>query len=345
MRLPRRAGVGLVAAVASVLSACGPPKAHEQPTPLPTRSVRVERARLDANAAGDEVIGTVRARNSAAISTTVVGKVRVLNAALGRRVRAGDVLVRISADEIGAKMDQTQALYGRAKVDFERAQGLLKHDAIPRAQYDAAAADFQVASARRAEAVAMASHTVLRAPFAGVISAKLASIGDTAMPGQPLLVVDDPTALRLEATVPEIAARTLKVGQTVPVRIDGSIRDLVGTVAEISPAADPTSRTVLAKIDLPTDAALHPGVLGHLLLPSPAGRPRSIVVPSASVVRRGQLEEVFIVDQRRARLRLVKTGRVNDGSTEILSGLSDGDRVVASDTGELVDGQPVEARP
>ena len=344
MRLPLRAGAGLFAAVATALAACGPQTAHQQPTPLPKRSVQVERARLDVDSGGDEVIGTVRARNSAAISATVVGKVRVLDVTLGRRVRAGDVLVRISADEIGAKLDQTEALYGRAKVDFDRAQGLLKHDAIPRAQYEAAAADFQVASARRAEAVAMASHTVLRAPFAGVVTAKLASIGDTAMPGQPLLVLDDPTALRLEATVPEIAARTLKVGQKVPVRIDGSTRDLAGTVAEISPASDPTSRTVLAKVDLPTDAALHPGVLGRFLLPSPVGRPRSVVVPSASVVRRGQLEEVFVVDQGRARLRLVKTGRVKGDTTEILSGLSDGDTVVAADLAELIDGQPVEAR-
>jgi multidrug efflux pump subunit AcrA (membrane-fusion protein) len=61
-------------------------------------------------------------------------------------------------------------------------------------------------------------------------------------------------------------------------------------------------------------------------------------------VRRGQLEEVFIVDRGRARLRLVKTGRAKDGTTEILSGLSDGETVVASDLGELIDGQPIEAR-
>ena len=344
MRQPLRAGVGLVAAVASVFSACSPPKAHEQPTPLPTRTVRVEHARLDVNAIGEEVVGTVRARNSAAISATVVGKVQALNVTLGRRVQAGDVLVRISADEIGAKLDQAEALYAQAKVDHDRAQGLLVKDAIPKAQYEAAAAGFRVAAARRAEAAAMASHTVLRAPFAGVISAKLANVGDTAMAGQPLLVLDDPTSLRLEATVPEVAARRLKVGQAVPVRVDGAGHELTGTVAEVSPASDPTSRTVLAKVDLPTDTALHPGVLGRFLLPSPAGRPGSVVVPSASVIRRGQLEEVFVVDQGRARLRLVKTGRVKGDTTEILSGLSDGDTVVASDLAELTDGQPVEAR-
>jgi RND family efflux transporter MFP subunit len=274
-----------------------------------------------------------------------VGKVQALNVTLGRRVQTGDVLVRISADEIGAKLDQAEALYAQAKVDHDRAQGLLNKDAIPKAQYDAAAAAFRVATARRAEAAAMAGHTVLRAPFAGVVSAKLANVGDTAMPGQPLLVLDDPTALRLEATVPEVAARTLKVGQAVPVRVDGRARELPGTVAEVSPAADPMSRTVLAKVDLPRDPALHPGLLGRLILPSSSGQARSVLVPSVTVVRRGQLEEVFVVDRGRARLRLVKTGRVtNDGATEILSGLGDGEPVIASDIAEIVDGQPVEAR-
>jgi RND family efflux transporter MFP subunit len=345
MRRSRNAVVGALVAAAVALSACDTEPARPESKPLSTRSVRVEHARLDVNAAGEEVVGTVRARNSAQISSTVVGKVQALNVVLGRRVRSGDVLVRISADEIGAKLDQTEALHAQAKVDLDRAQTLLNKEAIPRAQYDAVAAAFRVAAARRAEAAAMASHTVLRAPFAGVVSAKLANVGDTAMPGQALLVLDDPSALRLEATVPEVAARTLKVGQTVPVRVNGRARDLTGTVAEISPAADPMSRTVLAKIDLPGDPALHPGLLGRLMLPSTSGQPRAVLVPSSTVVRRGQLEEVFVVDRGRARLRLVKTGRVtNAGATEILSGLADGEAVVASDIAEIVDGQPVEAR-
>ena len=191
----------------------------------------------------------------------------------------------------------------------------------------------------------MADHTVIRAPFAGVVSAKLANVGDTAMPGQTLLILEDPRALRLEATVPEIAAKAMRTGQTVAVLIDGAQRPVTGTVAEISPAADPMSRTVLAKIELPADPSLHPGLLGRLLLPASPGEARSVVVPSGTVVRRGQLEEVFVVDRGRARLRLVKTGRVKgDGATEILSGLADGETVVTSDLADLVDGQPVEAR-
>ena len=189
----------------------------------------------------------------------------------------------------------------------------------------------------------MAGHTVLQAPFAGVVTAKQANVGDTAMPGQALLVLEDARALRLEATVPRIAARSLRPGQTVPIRLEGG-RELTGVVAEISPAANPVNRTVLAKVDLPADPALHSGSLARVRLLS--AQSRSIVIPAGSLVRRGQLEEVFVVEGGRARLRLVKSGQVKaDGATEILSGLSDGDAVVTSGIAGIVDGQPVEAAP
>jgi RND family efflux transporter MFP subunit len=341
MRAMSRALMPALLLGAAAFGACeGRPTRSEAKAAAP-HAVRIQPARAQAGAGGEEVIGTVRARNSAAISSTVVGRVSALPVTLGSSVRPGDVLVRISAEEIGAKLEQSEALYARAQADFERAQKLLDHDAIPKAQYDAAAADLRLARGRRAEAGAMAGHTVLRAPFAGVITAKQANVGDTAMPGQTLLVLDDPRALRLEATVPEIAARELHPGQAVPVRLDVG-RELSGVVAEISPAADPASRTVLAKVDLPADPALHPGLLGRLRLPS--GQSRSIVIPASALLRRGQLEEVFVVADGRARLRLVKSGPVgSDGATEILSGLTKGEAVVTSGTAGLVDGQPVEA--
>jgi RND family efflux transporter MFP subunit len=270
-----------------------------------------------------------------------MGKVILLPVSLGTRVTAGEVLARISASEIDAKLDQARALYERRKVDLARAKKLADDGALAPAVYDAALTEFRVAEAQQSEASAMADHTVLRAPFAGVVTSKVANAGDTAMPGQPLLVIEDPSALRLEATPPEAAARTLTQGQTVPVRIDGLGRDLVGTVAEISPAADPASRTVLTKVDLPGDPRVHSGLFGRLLLAA-SREAQSVVVPETAIARHGQLESVFVVEGGVAHLRLVRTGREHDGAVEVLSGLGDGEVVVSSDVGTLVDEQPVE---
>jgi len=330
---------GLVIPLAVAATACGPKHAATAAPPPPAAEVYVGRAHLVGSSSIDEVVGTVRARHTASIAPTILGRVVELRIDLGQKVRSGEVLARISAGEIGAKVAEARAVSARATADFERAAKLFRDEAIPRAQYDAAKTQLEVARASFDEASAMADHAVLRAPFTGVVTAKLANAGDTAVPGQPLLVIEDPTALRFEATVPEAAARALSAGQRVAVRVDGIGDEVEGTVAEISPVSDPSSRTVLAKIDLPPDQRLHPGLFGRLSVVS--GRSQALAVPPSAVVRHGQLEEVFVIDGGSAHLRLVRTGHALGDSIEIVSGLREGDTVAASDVGQLVDEQPV----
>jgi len=117
-----------------------------------------------------------------------------------------------------------------------------------------------------------------------------------------------------------------------PARID--------VVAELSPTADANSRTFLIKLDLPQSAALRAGQFGRAAIP--VGQAKSLRVPAALVVRRGQMEIVFVAQGGVAKLRLVKTGKKIGDDLEILSGLSSGDAVIL-DSG-LVDGQKVEVR-
>jgi RND family efflux transporter MFP subunit len=336
-------GLTAVWLLVPAIAACGREPAPRSAPPRPPLAVHVSRARLVSRTVGEEVVGTVRARNSAVLSPTIAGRVTELRVTLGSRVHEGDLLARISAPEIDARLEQARALFERKEVDLGRAKRLVDDGAIAPTVYDAALTEFHVARGARAEASAMADHTVLRAPFAGVVTSKSANVGDTAMPGQPLLAIEDPGALRLEATLAEGAARALAPGQRVQARIDGVARDLAGTVAEISPVADPASRTVLAKIDLPVDPALRSGLFGRLLLAS--GESTSLVVPSAAVIHHGQLEAVFVVEGGTAQLRLVRTGRERAGVVEITSGLDDGEAVADSDVGTLADAQPVEALP
>ncbi|HSQ67599.1 MAG TPA: efflux RND transporter periplasmic adaptor subunit [Polyangiaceae bacterium] len=334
----------LLLSLSLVLSLAACERAEVEPIASPPPvTVQVDRARLVGSSSAEQAVGTVRARNSASISPTVMGRVVEIPVKLGQQVRAGDMLARISADEISAKAAQARALQANAQLELERAKTLLADDAIPRAQYDTVKSQFDVASAAVAEANAMVAHTVVRAPFAGVVTSKSANAGDTVVPGQPLLVLDDPTALRFEAPLAEASARAVSIGQKVTVRVDGLEGDLTGTVAEISPAAEPTSRTVLVKVDLPNDSRLHPGLFGRLSIVSYASK--SLAVPSSAVLRRGQLEEVFVIDGNVARLRLIKTGHELGGSTEILSGLADGEMVAISDVGQLTDGAPVKVSP
>jgi membrane fusion protein, multidrug efflux system len=330
----------ITGAAAVALAACSHEAALPKEVALPTQKVQVAAAYVAEQGAAEEVVGTVRARSVAALSSSIMGTVRDLPLSVGSKVKAGQLVARLSAQEIEAKAEQARALLGQAEIALRRAEELKAQNAIAPAQYDAAVAQHRVALATVAEADVMRGYTTLRAPFAGVVTAKHAEVGDLALPGRPLLVLEDPTSLRLEAAVPEAMSRDLRVGARLPVRIDGIDGELAATVSEQAPTADPQSRTVLVKLDLPEHlAGLRPGMFGRLLMR--ATPTHAITIPEAAVVQRGQLETVFVVDDGKAKLRLVRSGRRQDGAVELLSGLQRGELVVVSEPDRLRDGQPV----
>ena len=334
-----------LAAVVALSAGCSTehhPKTAET-APLEKQRVSVIPAREVAQAVGDEVIGTVRARSVAVISSSVMGNVRALRVKAGSQVKAGEVLIQLSAGEIDAKANQAQAMFAQAELDLKRAEQLKASQSIPTSRYDAVTAQFRVAEATLAEANVMRGYTTLRAPFAGIITAKQCEVGDQALPGKPLLVLESPGALRLEASVPEAIAKLLHVGDVLSAHFESIANPVSATVSELSPSADPVSRTVLVKLDLPSVPELRSGVFGRLTVHT--GEKRAVIVPTAAVVRRGQMELVFVVQDHKARLRIVRTGAEPDGTSQVLSGLEDGELVVVADPGLLVDGQPLEVRP
>lgn len=335
----RRAWLAPVA----LLCGCAAEAARPPEPSTPPAAVRVAKAERTRRPVVTEVVGTVRAVRTATIAPLIGATVAEVRVGLGSAVQAGEVLVRLSAPEVNARLAQTRAVAALAKRERDRAASLREQEAISIQQYDAAASQWGVAQASQAEASTIASRTLLRAPFAGVITAKLANAGDTAMPGQALLVLEAPGALRFEARLPETAVNALAVGEDVPVRLDGLDHDIAGRLAEIQPGSDDVTRTRLAKIDLPPTAGVRSGRFGRVLLAT--GASETVSVPAEAIVRRGQLEGVFVVGSDTARLRLVRTGREHGGRLEIASGLTGDEEVVLAEAADLVDGQKVQRRP
>jgi RND family efflux transporter MFP subunit len=330
-------GLALVAGL--VLSAC-----HRSPAPasepaLPVAAVEVQTVGSRAFAATEEVVGTVRARLRASIEAKVSGRIQALRVAPGQRVEAGELLAQLDAAEIRARLDQAQALRQLAERDLKRFAELRQQQAVTQQEYDAVEARHRVAQASVAEAEAMLGYTLIVAPFAGVVTRKLAEVGDLAGPGRPLLELEDPARLRLEADVPEALLSKVRLGAAMDVRVASMDARIEGVVGEIAPAADPNTRTFRVKLDLPPAAGLMPGQFGRVAVP--VGERSALRVPAASVVRRGQMELVFVVAGGRAELRLVKTGRALDQECELVSGVEAGEAVVVKGAAGLVDGQPV----
>jgi RND family efflux transporter MFP subunit len=194
-----------------------------------------------------------------------------------------------------------------------------------------------VASA--AEVETMLGYTKVVAPFAGMITRKVADVGDLAAPGKLLLEIEDPTALRLEADVPEALVDRLELGSKYLIRVGSSTNTLEAVTSEITPVADPNSRTFLVKFDLPRTAGLRVGQFGRVLIP--VGEGAALRIPASAVVQRGQMELVFVVTSARAQLRLVKTGKRVGAEVEAVSGISAGEEVASEGAANLTDGQPV----
>lgn len=290
----------------------------------------------------EEVVGNVEAAQRAVLSAKVTGVIDAIKVAPGARVRQGEALATIDAREIKARLDSAVAAQEQAQKDFARIQRLLQSGSSTRQEFDAATMRLRTSDAALVEARTMLQYTEITAPFDGVITRKLVEVGDLATPGKPLLEMENSSLLRFECEIPEALIDRVTMGAELPVSIDAAGVELPGKVSEIAPAASAGSRTFLVKLDLPSVEKLRAGQFGRVRVPV-RERPALLVAEDA-VVRRGQIENVFVIQDGVARLRLVKTGRDMDGKIEILSGLSGDESVVVRDAHLLTDGTAVEAR-
>ena len=173
----------------------------------------------------------------------------------------------------------------------------------------------------------------LYAPFEGVIIGKLAEVGDTVQPGQPLIKFAYVNYLRLQADVPVRLVSGLAEGMFVPARLDVGEGVVVNArVSQISPVADQSRHTVTVKFDLPQGVPGGPGMYAEIRLPDAGTEGRQMpTVPKAALVQRGSLFGVYVMEDGKPSLRLVRVGGPagNDRVT-ILSGLSGGEQVVVN---------------
>jgi RND family efflux transporter MFP subunit len=256
---------------------------------------------------------------------------RALGAALAQQQSAQAVLQQAGADLtrfenlVEAKAATQQQLeHARTQRDTAQAQVLAAQGLVEQTRAQQVGAEAAVR-----EAQIMLSYAVIKAPFDGKISTKKIDPGDMVAPGQTLFVVESPSEPQLHAMVSETVALDLKAGQTLPVQIDAPQRQFDGVVREIVPQADPLTRTILVKVDLPKDAGLVSGLFGRLRVP--IGDYSSLVVDKNAIRRSGQLYLVQVLEEPGVPVRrFVQIGPEHGSLVEVLSGVQEGDEVVTN---------------
>jgi RND family efflux transporter MFP subunit len=365
----------LLAASGVMIAGCHGGEYAATPGTVQTMQARVVESQEQQVPVSLRSTGTVHARETAVVSAQVIGRIQQVIVREGDSVRAGQTLVVLDDAALRAQVEQAQAgvkaafnmqaaaqtnaalaasTLGRYKqLESQKSVSPQEMDEVSRraeaaaASLEATRAQTDAARAQESGARTMMSYTRLVAPFAGVVTARMADPGTMAAPGVPLLQIDQAAELQLQVTVDESAIGASHKGMKVRVDLDGGAStsgtgtNLAGTVAEIVPAADPSSHSFLVKIDLPSSSQIRAGTYGTAEFAN--GARHAILIPRSAVVARGSLNCVYVLDgQGIAQLRYITLGAAQGNLVEVLSGVSAGEKLVDLPSDREVAGKRIE---
>lgn len=304
------------------------------------------------------VSGMVTARQTAMVSTRLMGTIERVYVSEGDHVRRGQILATVKASDLQAKAAQAKAMIAEAEAaasdaqrDYQRYENLHAQKSVSDKELEnmalrntSARARLKVARQGLSEVRSMMAYAQVRAPFSGVVTQKLADEGTIANPGMPLIVVEQSGELNVTASVPEEYITLVHKGDPVGVDVKSAGVALQGRVSEISPSSTMTGGQYQMKVSLDDGARsrLRAGMYASLRLIRQVGtnNQTSVSVRKSSIIERGQLTGVYVAgSDNRAVLHWVRLGKEQGDRIEVLSGINPTDRVIDRPAANMYNGQ------
>ena len=260
-----------------------------------------------------------------------------------------------------ATVRQARAVLDEARYARDRASRLVEQGVIAKAEFDTANAAFKVAEGRYQDAyeeirnrqgllaqrrseLALARQqlkdTTVVAPLNGIVQEKLTSVGEFLAAGAPVVNIVRMDPLRLRAEIPERESRSVHTGQDVRVTVEGETSVYVGKIMRLSPVIAEQNRMLVVEADVRNDGKLRPGSFAHAEIVTNTAK-MAVTVPNNAIVTFAGIEKVIVVQNGKALEKPITTGRRSPEFTEIVAGISVGEKVIV-DPGNLQSGQPVE---
>ena len=291
------------------------------------------------NAARERVWdGRVEAVNQATVSAQTSGRIAELPFDVNDFVDAGDVVMRFTDTEQKAALSRAEASSQEARARlaeasqaFERFSKMIENNSVSQSQLDQSRANRDAAQARLNAARSgvetaqeQLEYTVVRAPYAGIVSKRHVELGELVSPGQPLISGLSLQQLRVNIDVPQSMFHSVRTIGKAFAYVDG--KRIAAESLTFFPVADAAANTFRVRVNLPDGAAtLYPGMF--IKVGFVVGETKRLLVPAAAVVRRSELSAVYVTDNEKVSLRQVRLGRRFGESIEILAGLMDGEAV------------------
>jgi len=314
---------------------------EEPPSAPPPVMVETDTVRHEALVDVADLVGQLEAEESVMVKPEAEGTIASVEFEEGARVGAGDLLFRLRAEEQEARLREAVAKLTLAQHDYERAKSLRGTKTIAQSELDRAQSNWQQAVAERDLAEVELQRTEIRAPFDGILGARLVSPGARVDRETELVSIQSVDRLRLIFAVPEIALPLARVGVPVDVHVAPLPGEsFPGEVYFVSPALNTQTRQLLLKAWVPNPrGVLRPGLFANIKMQI-AHREDVLTVPETAVAYDAQGAHVWRVGgDARAERVAVEIGIRQHGRAEIRAGeISAGDRVVSAGTHKVFAG-------
>ena len=333
-----------------LIAACSeapPPPA----APKLVRTLKVGAGDTAANGAQRSYSGEVRARIETTLGFRVAGKIVERRVELGQAVKAGQVLARLDPTDAALQVTQAEAQRTLAAADVARYRDLKAKNYISASALDARETAFKAAEAQAALAKNQASYTTLVADRNGVIGQVLAEPGQVVAVGQAVFRLAPDGEREIAIALPENEVSNFKLGQAAEVTFwaaagaasGATAKPLAGRVREISPVADPVTRTYAARVSLKdADPLLPLGMSATVRFPSGAPGAANLIVPLTAIFQQGNQPAVWRVGaDGTVSLQAVTVSAYTDAGAVVSGGLAGGEQIVAAGVNLLTAGEKV----
>lgn len=327
-----------------ILAACS----EAPPPPAPPKVVRTLIVGAGDTASARTYSGEVHARHETALGFRVPGKILARLVDAGSVVKAGQPLARLDAADAGLQTAQAEAQATLARAEAKRYRELRAKNFVSQAALDMKETALTAAEAQAALARNQMAYATLVADRAGVIVAVLAEPGQVVAAGQPVfrLAPDGEREVAINLAETEVAHFTLGMPAQVSLWAQGrTAAPLAGKIREITPLADPVTRTYAVRVALPdADPRLPLGLTASVRFPE-ASRQKgeaAFRLPLAAVFQQGARMAVWIVGaDDTVSLRPVTVAELADDGAWVTAGLNAGERIVAAGVHKLTAGEKV----
>lgn len=297
--------------------------------------------------------GVVEAVHQVTLTAQTNARVLALPYEVNDVVPKGAVLVRFTDVEQKSARNAAQAQIASAQASYKEALSSYNRFAaiapkgyvskaqldLQRARRDAAKAALQSARASLSQVGQQLDYTVIRAPYAGIITRRYVHVGQAVQAGppspQPLIAMESLDDLRVNVQVPQSVVEAVRHFHAAAVLLDGdSGRRVTASDVSVFPYADPDTHTFNVRLQLPADTTgLYPGMTVKVAFA--IGEARHLLVPKSALVQRGEVVGVYVIGTHGVTLRQVRTGYHDGDRVEVLAGLDDGERIATDPTAAM----------